>query len=97
MIRHAELLCFPMGSFYTSVIANLLPRGVGRSIAAALRVVAKRTFFYIPRVIQETGVGTRLDVDLFACVLPDISDVEVSVHAVETESKRIAQAIRVGL
>jgi CofD-related protein of GAK system len=35
LIRRAELLCFPMGSFYSSVIANLLPRGVGRSIAAA--------------------------------------------------------------
>lgn len=35
LIESAELLCLPMGSFYTSVVANLLPRGVGQSIVAA--------------------------------------------------------------
>ena len=34
-IEAADLLCYPMGSFYTSVVANLLPRGVGQAIAAA--------------------------------------------------------------
>jgi CofD-related protein of GAK system len=34
-IEAADLICYPMGSFYSSVIANLLPRGVGRAIAAA--------------------------------------------------------------
>ncbi len=34
LIHHADLLIFPMGSFYTSVMANLLPRGVGQAIAA---------------------------------------------------------------
>lgn len=34
LIGKADLLCFPPGSYYTSVLANLLPDGVGRAIAA---------------------------------------------------------------
>jgi 2-phospho-L-lactate transferase/gluconeogenesis factor (CofD/UPF0052 family) len=31
-IAEADLICFPFGSFWTSVVANLLPGGVGRAI-----------------------------------------------------------------
>lgn len=33
LIRRAGLVCYPMGSFYTSLIANLLPSGIGNTIA----------------------------------------------------------------
>jgi CofD-related protein of GAK system len=32
-ILGADLICYPMGSFYSSIVANLLPRGVGRAVA----------------------------------------------------------------
>lgn len=34
-IATADIICYPMGSFWTSVTANLLPEGVGRAIAGA--------------------------------------------------------------
>ncbi len=34
LISSADLICYPPGSFYSSLLANLLPRGVGRTIAA---------------------------------------------------------------
>lgn len=35
LIEQAELICYPPGSFYTSLVANLLPKGVGSAIAAS--------------------------------------------------------------
>jgi CofD-related protein of GAK system len=35
LIRGADLICYPMGSFYSSVISNMLPRGVGQAIASS--------------------------------------------------------------
>ncbi|UYG08043.1 GAK system CofD-like protein [Halomonas sp. M4R1S46] len=32
LIASADLICYPPGSFYSSVLANLLPAGVGRAI-----------------------------------------------------------------
>ncbi len=32
-IRSAELICYPMGSFYSSVVCNLLPGGVAKAIS----------------------------------------------------------------
>lgn len=32
LIADAEMICYPMGSFYSSIIANFLPKGVGEAI-----------------------------------------------------------------
>ncbi|WP_028586365.1 GAK system CofD-like protein [Desulfocurvus vexinensis] len=34
LIASAELICFPVGSFWTSLVATLLPQGVGAAVAA---------------------------------------------------------------
>jgi CofD-related protein of GAK system len=34
-IRAADCICYPMGSFYTSLLANLLPTGVGAAVSEA--------------------------------------------------------------
>lgn len=50
-LRSAGAICYPMGSFYTSVLANLLPQNVGKAIAA---VSCPKIF------IPNTGMDTEL-------------------------------------
>jgi CofD-related protein of GAK system len=35
LIAGADIICYPFGSYYTSIIANLLPSGVGEAISRA--------------------------------------------------------------
>jgi CofD-related protein of GAK system len=75
-IRKADLICYPMGSFYSSVVANLLPSGVGEAIAESQ--VPK---VYVPNVgTDPEQVGMKLSdaVDmLFETVRHECRDVEL--------------------
>lgn len=51
LIDQAELICYPIGSFYSSVVANLLPLGVTKAIADN----------YCPKVfIPNTGLDKEM-------------------------------------
>ncbi|MEO9530909.1 GAK system CofD-like protein [Roseibium sp.] len=52
LMQTADLICYAPGSFYTSLIANLLPEGVGRAIAS--RTVPK---VYVPSLGQDPEAG----------------------------------------
>ncbi len=69
-ITGARTICFPVGSFYSSVLANLLPRGVGQAVAAA-----RCPKVYVPNLgtdPEQTGLTLRLQVErLLATLLAD--------------------------
>ena len=48
LILAADLICYPIGSFLSSVLCNLIPRGVGRAIAAA-----RCPKIYIPNTMSD--------------------------------------------
>lgn len=55
LIAGAEVICYPMGSFYSSLIASILPRGVGRAVASA-----DATKVYVPNTgddPEQLGMG----------------------------------------
>ena len=57
LIQQAELICYPPGSFYSSLIANLLPTGVGSAIAGT-----DCPKIYIPNLGQDPEqIGMTLD------------------------------------
>ncbi|HAJ91551.1 MAG TPA: hypothetical protein DCO71_02840 [Gammaproteobacteria bacterium] len=57
LIQQAELICYPPGSFYSSLIANLLPTGVGSAIAGT-----NCPKVYIPNLGQDPEqIGMTLD------------------------------------
>ncbi|MCK7612877.1 GAK system CofD-like protein [Roseibium sediminicola] len=52
LIGSADLICYAPGSFYTSLVANLLPEGVGKAIAR--RTVPK---VYVPSIGWDPETG----------------------------------------
>ncbi|WP_207063463.1 GAK system CofD-like protein [Motiliproteus sp. SC1-56] len=67
LIESADLICFPPGSFHSSLLANLLPQGVGRAVAAA--GVPK---VYIPnlgRDPEQVGLGLVARVERLLAML----------------------------
>lgn len=73
LIRKADLIVFPPGSFYTSMLANLLPKGVGTAIADS-----QCPKVYIPNLGQDPeqiGMTTdRLVLNLLAQLRRDLTD-----------------------
>jgi CofD-related protein of GAK system len=60
LIGQADLICYPMGSFYSSIVANLLPYGVEEAVA--LNICPK---VYIPNT---TSDPEQTGMDLFRSV-----------------------------
>jgi CofD-related protein of GAK system len=61
-IADAALICYPPGSFYSSLIANLLPVGVGRAIAES-----SRPKVYVPNLGEDPeqfGIDIETQVDI---------------------------------
>jgi CofD-related protein of GAK system len=61
LISEADVICYPMGSFYTSVIANFLVHGVGQAVAE--RAVPK---VYVPNLghdPEQRGMTINQSVD----------------------------------
>ena len=57
LIERAEMICFPPGSFYTSLIANLLPAGVGSAVS-----VNEGVKVYIPNLGHDPEqIGMTID------------------------------------
>lgn len=57
LIERAEMICFPPGSFYSSLLANLLPAGVGSAVA-----INEGVKVYIPNLgYDPEQIGMTID------------------------------------
>lgn len=97
-IAQADLVVFPIGSFYSSVLASLLPRGVGAAIAA---VECPR--IYVPNTgadPEQLGMSIGDAVErLVARVRADAGDVPVDriLNAVLVDTQSASYATRLDL
>ncbi|MCK5232780.1 MAG: YvcK family protein, partial [Desulfobulbaceae bacterium] len=89
LIFRAELICYPMGSFYTSLMATLLPEGVGTAISqnSCPKVFIPSTG-YDPESIGMTVTDQAMAI--LATLRNNAPDIEVSklLNFVIIDSKR---------
>ncbi|WP_417273985.1 GAK system CofD-like protein [Celeribacter halophilus] len=77
LIRQADVICYPPGSLYSSVIANLIPAGVGQEIAA--RNAPK---LYLPSLGRDPeALGHNLADQVAAILKPLQADLHTPVPA----------------
>ena len=70
LIRSAACICYPVGSFYSSLVANLLPRGVGRAVAAC-----PGSKIFIPNLGEDPELlGCSLACQIEALLRPLLAD-----------------------
>lgn len=70
LIAQADVICFPPGSLYSSIVANLLPAGVGRAVAQS---TARKV--YIPNLGQDPeALEMTLCDQISALVAPMMAD-----------------------
>lgn len=77
LVAQADVICYPPGSLYSSIVANLLPAGVGRAIAA--RQVPK---LYLPSLGHDPeSLGHRLCDQVAALLAPLRADAGATLPA----------------
>ncbi len=83
LIEQADVICYPPGSLYSSVVANLLPAGVGRAVAQ--RLVPK---VYLPSLGRDPETLGHDLADQVAAILsplmrdagPDVTARDLMTH-----------------
>ena len=64
-VKHAQLICYPPGSFYSSLITNLLTQGIGKAISQS-----KAKKVYVPNLQNDPE---QIGMSLFDCIQTLIS------------------------
>ena len=75
-IEGADLICYPPGSFYSSLLANLMPEGVGRSICQN-----PNPKVYLPNLgVDPEQQGLPLMERIKRLIVTVLADVKVEAH-----------------
>lgn len=78
LIGEAELICYPIGSFYTSVAANLLVNGVGTAVS-----VRKCPKVYVPNTLpdpESLGLSVADQVERLAALMRCDVESDIPLH-----------------